>query len=206
MITLTRMPAAPTEAMPELAEFLDPERVQFARREGPAALERYCTGLLTEHPNKNCDTLAELVPGTSGQRLQGLLTAMAWDADDRNRQRVAFMAGLPTEGDGVLVFDDTGFPKQGAASVGVARQYSGTLGKTGNCQVAVTCHYAERTLAWPVAARLYLPRSWADDADRLTKAGVPEEVTFRTKPQIALALLDRSEEHTSELQSQSNLV
>ena len=192
MTTLTRMPTAPTEPMPELAEFLAPFRIQFTRREGPAALERYCTGLLTEHPNKNCDTLAQLVPGTSGQQLQGLLTAMAWDADDLNRQRVEFMAGLPTEGDGVLVFDDTGFAKQGRSSVGVARQYSGTLGKTGNCQVAVTCHYAERTLAWPVAARLYLPRPWAGDADRRTRAGVPEEVEFRTKPEIALGLLDEA--------------
>src|SRR3954462_9957051 len=194
MATRSRMPTAPTEPMPELAEFLAPFHVQFTRREGPAALERYCTGLLAEHPNKNCDTLADLVPGTSGQRLQGLLTAMTWDEDDLNRQRVAFMAGLPTEGDGVLVFDDTGFPKQGAASVGVARQYSGTLGKTGNCQVAVTCHYAERTLAWPVATRLYLPEHWADDADRRKKAKVPEAVTFQTKPQIALDLLDQAKD------------
>jgi SRSO17 transposase len=192
MTTLTRLPLATTEPLPELAEFLAPFHVQFTRREGPAALERYCTGLLTEHPNKNCDTLARLVPGTSEQRLQGLLTAVSWDEDDLNRQRVEFMAALPTEGDAVLVFDDTGFPKQGAASVGVARQYSGTLGKTGNCQVAVTCHYAERTVAWPVAARLYLPKPWAGDADRRTRAGVPEEVEFRTKPQIALGLLDQA--------------
>jgi hypothetical protein len=148
MTTLSRLPTAPTDPMPELAQFLAPFRVQFARREGPAALERYCTGLLTEHPNKNCDTLAQLVPGTSEQRLQGLLTAMAWDEDDLNRQRVGVMAGLATEGDGVLVLDDTGFAKQGTASVGVARQYSGTLGKTGNCQVAVT-----RRVGWLIGER-----------------------------------------------------
>src|SRR5829696_426091 len=180
MTTVTRLPTAPTTPLPELGEFLAPFRVVFARREGPAALERYCTGLLTEHPNKNCDTLAQLVPGTSEQRLQGLLTAMAWDEDDLNRQRVGVMAALPTEGDAVLVFDDTGFPKQGSASVGVARQYSGTLGKTGNCQVAVNCHYAERTIAWPVATRLYLPEHWANDADRRKKAKVPDEITFQT--------------------------
>ena len=73
----------------------------------------------------------------------------------------------------MLVFDDTGFAKQGNCSVGVARQYSGTLGKTGNCQVTVNCHYAERTLAWPVATRLYLPKQWAGDADRRRRPGCP---------------------------------
>jgi SRSO17 transposase len=115
----------------------------------PHALERCLTGLSTEHPNKNCGTLARIVPGTSGQQLQGLLTAMTWDDDDLNRQLVQRMLTLPIEGDGTLIFDDTGFAKQGKASVGVARQYSGTLGKVGNRQVSVNCHYAERTLAWP---------------------------------------------------------
>lgn len=191
-MTSTRVPHAPTTPLPELAEFLDPFRVHFRRSEGPKALERYLTGLLTEHPNKNCDTIAQVVPGTSEQSLQGLLTAMAWDEDDLNRQRVRRMLTLPTEGDGVLIFDDTGFAKQGRCSVGVARQYSGTLGKTGNCQVAVNCHYAERTLAWPVATRLYLPKAWAGDADRRAGAKVPSDVAFRTKPQIALELLDRA--------------
>jgi SRSO17 transposase len=187
-----RVPHAPAGPLPELAEFLAPFHVQFARSEGPANLGRYCTGLLTEHPNKNCDTIAQVVPDTSEQRLQGFLTSMVWDEDDLNRQRVELMLRLPTEGDGVLVFDDTGFAKQGQCSVGVARQYSGTLGKTGNCQVAVNCHYAERTLAWPVATRLYLPKPWADDPDRRAKARVPDGVTFRTKPEIALDLLDRA--------------
>src|SRR3954470_5294699 len=188
----TRIPHAPSAPLPELAEFLAPFRVHFQRSEGPQALERYLTGLLTEHPNKNCDTIAQVVPGTSEQRLQGLLTTMAWDEDDLNRQRVERLLTLPTEGDGVLIFDDTGFAKQGKSSVGVARQYSGTLGKTGTCQVTVNCHYAERTLAWPVATRLYLPEPWANDADRREKAKVPDEITFRTKPQIALELLDRA--------------
>ena len=188
----TRIPHAPGTPLPELAEFLAPFRVHFHRSEGPQALERYLTGLLTEHPNKNCDTIAQVVPGTSEQHLQGLLTAIDWDEDDLNRQRVQDMLRLPTEGDGVLIFDDTGFAKQGRCSVGVARQYSGTLGKVGNCQVTVNCHYAERTVAWPVATRLYLPKSWAHDAGRRAKARVPEEVTFQTKPQIALNLLDRA--------------
>lgn len=190
MKTTSRMPQAPTEPLPELAAFLEPFHVHFTRSEGRHALERYLTGMLTEHPNKNCDTIATVVPDTSEQSLQGLLTNMIWDEDDLNRQRVQQMMTLPAEGDAVLVFDDTGFAKQGTCSVGVQRQYSGTLGKRGNCQVTVNCHYSERTLAWPVATRLYLPQQWALDADRRRKARVPAAVTFQTKPAIALGLLD----------------
>src|SRR5262245_26967421 len=185
-----RIPQAPAEPLPELDEFLRPFHVQFKRSEGRRSLERYLTGLLSEHPNKNCDTLAEIVPGTNEQRLNNLLTGLAWDEEDLNRQRVQKMLSLPTEGDGVLIFDDTGFAKQGDCSVGVQRQYSGTLGKVGNCQITVNCHYTERTLAWPVTTRLYLPKEWANDAPRRQKARVPEEVTFQTKPEIALGLLD----------------
>jgi SRSO17 transposase len=148
------------------------------------------TGLLSEHPNKNCETIAEIIPNTNEQSLQGLLTDMVWDEEDLNRQRVVKMKTETGEGDGVLIIDDTGFAKQGTHSVGVARQYSGTLGKVGNCQVAVNCHYAERTLGWPVTTRLYLPKAWAEDLERRKGVGVPEEVTFQTKPEIALDLVD----------------
>lgn len=187
-----RLAHAPEDPIPELDEFLSLFQFKFPRRESREAAERYLTGLLTEHPNKNCDTLAAVVPGTSEQQLQGLLTDMVWDESDLTRQRVRVMTALPTEGDGVLVVDDTGFGKQGTASVGVARQYSGTLGKVANCQVTVNCHYAERTLAWPVATRLYLPERWASDPERRTKTQVPADVQFQTKAEIALALIDQA--------------
>src|SRR3954453_23927865 len=192
MKTTKREPHAPSVALPELDEFLRPFHVPFPRSEGQQSLERYLTGLLTEHPNKNCDTIAQVVPGTNQQRLHNLLTGISWDADDLNGQRVRTLLRLPSEADAVLIFDDTGFAKQGKCSVGVKRQYSGPLGKQGNCQVSVNCHYAERTIAWPVATRLYLPREWAEDADRRKVAKVPEELAFRTKPQIAPELLDRA--------------
>ncbi len=176
-------------ALPELDEFLNAFQVRFRRREGQAALERYLTGLLTDVANKNCDTMAAAVPGTSTQRLQELLTNMQWDEEDLNRQRVQKMSAEAARGDGVLVFDDTGFPKQGKASVGVARQYSGTLGKVGNCQIAVPCCYTDPQATWPVAERLYLPKPWADDPARRQQARVPAAVTFQTKPEIALTLL-----------------
>jgi SRSO17 transposase len=178
--------------LPELDEFLSAFQVRFRRPEGAKALERYLTGLLTELPNKNCDTIAQAVPGTSEQRLQEFLTTMQWDHADLNRQRVEKLIAEATVGQGALLLDDTGFAKQGHASVGVARQYSGTLGKVGNCQVAVTCCYSDARASWPVAVRLYLPKEWMDDPERLRRARVPAEVRFQTKPEIALALMDQA--------------
>ena len=187
-----RMPQAPRTPLPELAEFLAPLRVQFTQGPSAETLRQYVTGLLSEHPNKNCDTLAEVVPETSGQQLQYLLTDMVWDEQALNRQRIAQMLTLPSTGDGVLIFDDTGFEKKGRHSVGVARQYTGTVGKITNCQVTVNCQYAARTLAWPVATRLYLPEGWAADEGRCKQAHVPKDVAFQTKAAIALALLDEA--------------
>src|SRR5215813_3542862 len=183
--------ASPAE-LPEVRAFLGAFQVRFRRPEGRAALERYTTGLLTELPNKNGDTIAQAVPGTSAQRLQEFLTNMQWDEEDLNRQRVQKMMAEATRGEGVLVCDDTGFPKQGTASVGVARQYSGTLGKVDNCQIAVTCCYTDAQATWPVAVRLYLPKTLADALERRQQARVPAGVAFQTKPAIALALLDQA--------------
>src|SRR5919204_3632841 len=183
--------ASPAE-LPELQAFLGAFQVRFRRPEGREALERYTTGLLTELPNKNCDTIAQAVPGISAQRLQEFLTNMQWDEEALNRQRVEKLITEATLGDGVVVLDDTGFPKQGTASVGVDRQYSGTLGKVGNCQIAVTCCYTDPQATWPVAVRLYLPKSWAHDPERRQLARVPAEIPFQTKPEIALRLLDQA--------------
>src|ERR687887_1525261 len=94
--------ASPAE-LPELKEFLSAFQVRFRRPAGAEALERYTTGLLTELPHKNCDTIAQAVPGTSEQRLQEFLTNMPWDEDDLNRQRVQKMMAEAVLGDGVLV-------------------------------------------------------------------------------------------------------
>ena len=187
------MPQAPSAPLPELAEFLAPFRLEFTFNRSFTSLERYLTGLLTEHPHKNCDTMAQVVPGTTQQNLQYLLTDLVWDEQALNRQRIQCLLAWPTEGDGALLIDDTGFPKKGRASVGVARQYTGSLGKVCHCQVTVNCHYAERTLAWPVATRLYLPREWTDDPARCAKAHVPEEIEFQTKAEIALDLVEEAD-------------
>ncbi len=187
-----RMPQAPRTPLPELAEFLAPLRVQFTQGPSAETLRQYVSGLLSEHPNKNCDTLAEIVPETSEQQFQHLLTDMVWDERALNRQRIAQMLTLPSAGDGVLIFDDTGFEKKGRHSAGVARQYTGTVGKITNCQVTVNCHYADRTLAWPVATRLYLPAGWTGDEVRCKQAHIPKDLVFQTKAELALALLDEA--------------
>jgi SRSO17 transposase len=178
--------------LPEWQAFLARFPVRFRRPEGRAARERSTTGLLTEGPNKNGDPLAQAVPGTSEQRWQEFLTKMAWDEADLNRQRVQKMVAAATRGAGVWVCDDTGFPKQGKASVGVERQYAGTLGQVGNCQVAVTGCYTDRQATWPVAVRLYLPTTGASDPARRQQVRVPEAMAFQTKPEIALHLLDQA--------------
>ena|SRR5689334_18018323 len=90
------------------------------------------------------------------------------------------------------IVDDTGIPKKGRHSVGVARQYCGKLGKQDNCQVAVTLSVASDQASLPIAVRLYLPEAWANDKARRQKAGVPTEITFETKPQIALSQICRA--------------
>src|SRR2546422_2709806 len=187
-----RLPQAPRVPLPELAEFLAPLRVQFTQGPRAETLRQYLTGLLSAHPNKNCDTLAEVVPEPTGPKFQHLLTDMVWDETALNRQRIARMRTLPSEGEGILIFAETGFEKPGRHSAGVARQYTGTAGKLTNCQITVHCQYAERTLAWPVATRRYLPQAWAEDAARRQQAHVPEAVALQTKAEIALALLDEA--------------
>jgi SRSO17 transposase len=159
------VPASPA-ALPALHECLASFQVRCRRPEGREALERSTTGLLTEVPNKNGDTLAQAVPGTREQRWQEFLTNRPWDEEDLNRQRVQKMVAEASTGDGVLVVDATGFPKQGKASVGVERQYSGTLGKVGNGQMAVTRCDTDRRATWPVAVQWYLPKTWAYDPER----------------------------------------
>ena len=191
------VPKASPETLPELATYLAPFAPLFRRSTSRASVERYLTGLLTDLPRKNCDTIAAAVAGTSTERLQHLLTDATWEPQALDQQRVtALVAQSPPQG--ILVLDDTGLPKQGRGSVGVARQYSGTLGKVANCQIVVTAHYvadeptSRAPVHWPLTARLYLPEAWATAGGRRAKVHVPTEVAFQTKPELALALIDQA--------------
>ena len=156
----------------------------------------YCTGLLLPGERKSVEPMAAQVEPdrvrSAHQSLHHFVADAPWSdaavlgaVRDYVLERVQKRAGLP---EAVLV-DDTGMPKQGRHSVGVARQYCGQLGKQDNCQVAVSVSIATEAYSLPVAYRLYLPEEWAEDAPRRKKAKVPDEVAFATKPEIALGLL-----------------
>jgi len=189
------VPKASSEPLPEIAHFLKRFAPLFRRSQSRHSLERYVTGLLTDLDRKNCDTIAAAVAGTSTERLQHLLTDADWDSKELDGARVRSLSEKSPEG-GILLLDDTSFPKQGKSSVGVARQYCGALGKRANCQVVVSAHYvadepeSSRPLHWPVCAQLYLPERWALDCELRERAHVPEAVGFRSKPQIGLSLVD----------------
>jgi SRSO17 transposase len=116
----------------------------------------------------------------------------AW-SDEAMLAKVCALAAPAFEAQGGVkawIVDDTGFQKKGSHSVGVARQYCGRLGKTDNCQIAVTLSIANHHVSLPIAYQLYLPEDWAKDAKRRRKAQIPEAVEFRTKPQMALAEIE----------------
>lgn len=127
MNNLAALKACPAP-LPELGAFLAPFAPLFRRRESRESLERYATGLLTDLPRKNCDTIAAAVAGTSTERLQHLLTDADWDPVALDHRRVQSLAALSPPR-GILALDDVGLPKQGARSAGVQRQYCGALGK-----------------------------------------------------------------------------
>jgi SRSO17 transposase len=191
------VPKASPDTLPELATYLTPFASLFRRSTSRESVERYLTGLLTDLPRKNCDTIAAAVAGTSTERLPHLLTDATWAPQALDQQRVqALVAHSPR--DGLLVLDDPGLPKQGRCSVGVTRQDSGTLGKVANCQVIVSAHYvadeptSRAPVHWPVTARLYLQEAWAAASARRPKVRVPTDMTFQTKPELALAWVDQA--------------
>jgi SRSO17 transposase len=155
-------------------------------------LRDHCTGLMMPCDRKSVEPLAAMTaPERTAAQHQSLLHFVGegkW-SDEKVLAKVREMVLPKMERHGPIeawIIDDTGFPKKGQHSVGVARQYCGQLGKQDNCQVAVSLSLANRHASLPVAYRLYLPEDWAGDDQRRRKAGVPEEVSFKTKPEIAL--------------------
>jgi SRSO17 transposase len=167
---------------------------RFLRPEVGQRAYRYLSGLLADVRRKNSWQMAEAIGEARPRGVQHLLNDARWDADlVRDDLREYVVEHLGDEASGVLIVDETGFLKKGTKSVGVARQYTGTAGKRENCQVGVfLCYSSEKGAAF-IDRALYLPREeWAEDFARREEAGVPEEVRFATKGELAKRMLKRA--------------
>src|SRR5450756_677002 len=162
-------------------------------------LRDYCVGLMMPCERKSVEPMAAVTaPERTAAQHQSLLHFVGegrW-SDEKVLAKVREMVLPEIVRHGAIeawIIDDTGFPKQGTHSVGVARQYCGQLGKQDNCQVAVSLSLANEQFSVPVGYRLYLPKDWSVDLKRCKKAGVPADIEFATKPQIALRLIDEAQ-------------
>jgi SRSO17 transposase len=177
--------------MEELWEFQSIFHDCFARSEPRIHCFDYMVGQFSKLERKSIEPIALGVEGGSIRGMQRFISDVSWDEEQMRwnyHQLVADTLGAP---DGVLIFDETGFAKKGAHSVGVARQYCGSLGKVENCQVGVFAAYASRQGYALVDKRLFLPEDWFNDTHAARRAAckVPKELTFQTKPQLAAAML-----------------
>ena len=164
----------------------------FARSQSRHRVQVYLQGLLSEAERKNSWQVAEVCGESTPYGFQYLLSRADWDADAVREELRRYVVQHLGDPNGVLVLDETGFPKKGRHSAGVARQYSGTLGKVDNCQIGVFLSYAS-PLGYALLDReIYLPKAWTDDRERCQQAGIPEDRGFATKPQLARQMLART--------------
>lgn len=179
----------------ELTAYTDSLIEGMGRPERRQAMADYITGLLLDGDRKSIEPMAgRLVDEIAEiqamrQRLQQCVTVSPW-SDDEMWRRLAIKAAAELPSLEAWVADDTGFPKKGTHSVGVQRQYSGTLGRKDNCQVAVSLHVAGERGSSCIGMQLYLPESWTSDRARCRAVGVPDDVPFRKKWEISLAQMD----------------
>src|SRR5215204_2144399 len=165
---------------------------RFARPEVRARAGKFLTGLLDPLERRNGWQLAEALGERSPDGVQRLLRTARWDAEAVRDDLRAYVVEQLGDPEAVLVIDETGFLKKGSKSVGVARQYSGTAGRIENCQIGVFLAYASSRGHAFLDRALYLPQSWCDDRPRCQAAGIPDDVTFATKPELARRMLERA--------------
>jgi SRSO17 transposase len=165
---------------------------RFRRVEPRRRAEAYLKGLLAPVERKNGWQLAEAAGDSTPDGMQDFLARMLWDADLVRDDLRAYVVDHLGDVDAVLVLDETGFLKKGTKSVGVQRQYSGTAGRIENCQIGVFLGYASRHGHALIDRALYLPERWAGDRERRHAAGVPEPVSFATKPKLGREMLARA--------------
>ena len=177
---------------PELEVFLERYLPLFGRSENHAHAERFVQGLLGGSERRNTENVAEAVAGGVVRTMQKFVAQGCWQSGDVLGELRRHVAEALGEKEGTINVDETGFAKKGTKSVGVKRQYSGTLGRVGNCQVGVFANYCSAKGHTLIDRRLYLPEEWADDDDRREEAGVPEGVVFRSKPELGLEMVQTS--------------
>jgi SRSO17 transposase len=169
---------------------------RFERAEPRRRALAYLKGLLSHTERKNGWQLAEEAGERTPDGMQRLLNASRWDADAVRDDLVAYMREQLVDPAAILVIDETGFLKKGTKSAGVKRQYSGTAGRRENCQIGVFVAYSSLVPAQTqilVDRELYLPQEWCDDWERRQEAGIPQEVAFASKPELARRMLARLE-------------
>ncbi len=167
-------------------------RPLFTQERVAASAGLFLDGLLGDERRKTGWMRAEAAGDPGPWRQQALLGRGQWDADALRDVVRAYAMETLADPDGVLVLDETGFLKQGKASCGVARQYTGSAGKVTNCQIGVFGTYVSRHGHAFIDRALYLPKSWTDDPARLAAAHVPSDTAFATKPRLALAMIERA--------------
>jgi SRSO17 transposase len=177
---------------PELDSFLDHFAPLFGPDGNQAHARRFVQGLLRGGDRRNAENIAETMLGGPVRTLQAFIATGSWsDREILHEMRRSVLQVLSDQ-DAVWNSDETGFPKKGTKSVGVKRQYSGTLGRTDNCQVAVFANYCSVKGHTFMDRRLFLPQEWASDVERRREAGVPRGVIFRTKPELALEMVSNA--------------
>jgi SRSO17 transposase len=175
-----------------LEELLGRVAGRFGRVEPRRHARAFVLGLLADLPRKNCWTIAEHAGDANPDGMQHLLARAVWDEDAVRDDVRAYLVEHLGDPGAVLVVDETGDLKKGTTTVGVQRQYTGTAGRIENAQVAVYLVYASDAGHGVIDRELYLPRAWTNDPGRCQAAGVPDQVSFATKPQLATRMLARA--------------
>lgn len=176
--------------MPELEVFLNRYLPLFGRPENHGHATRFVHGLFDGSDRRNTENIAESIAGGVPRTMQKFISQGCWDDRGVFGELRAHVAEVLGDEKGTVNIDETGFPKKGKKSVGVKRQYSGTLGRVDNCQVGVFANYCSPKGHTFIDRRLFLPEEWAEDHERREEAGVPEAVVFRTKPALGLEMVE----------------
>lgn len=177
---------------PELDLFLQRYAPLFGRDEAQDHANRFVQGLLLGGDRRSVENIAEAIDGCVVRSLQKFIAQSPWSDDEVLEGLQRHVTEVLGDLDATLNVDETGFPKKGTKSVGVKRQYAGCLGRTDNCQIGVCVNYRSSAGHTLIDRRLFLPEEWAADYPRREEAGVPEAVVFRTKPELALEMVQQA--------------